>query len=144
MKRLIVQIILVLSTALEAGDNPFEIRLTVRGQFSEVKGALTQLLKDKGFEPVTITIKEDPPRLEVLYFCKDRPPQELPEISLLYPCRIYILEGDKRTEVGMINADAIASAFRERLSDTTLQGIKNMAEKVRSAIEEVKKGWERQ
>ncbi len=143
MKRLIILTILLLSTVLNAGENPFEIRFTLKAQFSEVKRALTQVFKQRGIEPETITIRKDPPRLEVLYFCKDRPPQELPDLYLLYPCRIYMLEGGRSSQVGMINADAITSAFRERLSDKTLRGIKKMAEKVRSAIEEVKKRWER-
>ncbi len=144
MKRLIILTILLLSTVLNAGENPFEIRFTVKGEFIEVKRALTQVLRQEGIEPVTITIRKYSPRLEVLYFCKDRPPRELPELYLLYPCRIYILEGEGNSQVGLINAGAITSAFRKRLSSKTLEGIKKMAEKVRSAIEEVKKRWEMQ
>ncbi len=143
MRGFVIALVLTVSTQIFAGDNPFEVRFSISGKFSDVRKALSQVLEQKGFKPRVITIKKDPPRLEVLDFCDDRPPQELPELTVLYPCRIYILEGERGTRVGMINADAITSAFRDRLSDGTITSIKNLAKRVRSAIKEVKKKWER-
>jgi len=144
MKRVAVILLIIFTAISLARENPFESSYSVKGPFREVKEALIGILAQKGFKTQTIQIRDRSPKLEILYFCTPKFPEDMPELSLLIPCRIYILEEKGGTRLGHINEESVISVFREKISDQRVEEIKNLGQRVRSAIKEVIRKWERQ